>query len=183
MFQICQNDKRGCAAMPPSLCIFMVDAIVLAFDCFSYPTRCAHRHRAALSLNTYARIHDVACHEKPRRSGVLKRGSGSGEPWRLDSAHAPNATGDLHQGSHDGGAGEEPGEGGTAATAEPEAAGELSPAGLGEQVGGRVVDGGVSGLHVRPVAGSSVDGEANGQDGNQADGGQQPCGACVLGET
>jgi hypothetical protein len=54
------------------------------------------------------------------------------EPMRLISADAPNATSDLHQGSHDGGAGEEPGESGAAATAEPEAAGELSPAGLGE---------------------------------------------------
>ena len=108
-------------------------------------------------------------------------GRGSALLGGWGSADAPDATGDVRQGGLDGGAAEEPGEGGATAAAQPEAAGEFGPAGLGEQVGGGIVDGGVGRLHVGAAAGGAVDRQADGEDRHQADGGEQAGGAGELG--
>jgi len=98
------------------------------------------------------------------------------------SVHAPNATGNLHQGGDDGRAAEEPGEGGATAASEPEATGEFRPAGLGEEIRGGMVDRGVWGLHIGAAAGGAIDREAHREDRHQADGGQQTGGVGVFRE-
>ena len=102
--------------------------------------------------------------------------------WKFSSIDTPNTTGNLHQGGDDGRAAKEPGKGGTAATAEPEATGEFGPAGLGEEIRRRIVDGGVGRLHVGAAAGGAINREAHREDRHQADRGQQAGSVCVFRE-
>mgnify|MGYP001236130060 CR=1 FL=1 len=75
---------------------------------------------------------------------------------------------------------EEPGEHGTAAAAQPEAAGEVSPAGAGEQVSRWVFNRGVRGGDVGLLAGLVIQQEQQAEDVNSADGGQQACGLLIF---
>ena len=75
---------------------------------------------------------------------------------------------------------EEPGEHGTAAAAQPEAAGEVSPAGAGEQVSRWVFNRGVRGGDVGLLAGLVVQQEQKAKDVNRTDGGEQTCGLLIL---
>ena len=78
-------------------------------------------------------------------------------------------------------AAEDPGEHGSAAAAEPETTGEISPAGAGEQVGRWVADGGISRRDVGLFAGLVVQQEQQGEDVNRTDGCQKTCGLLVIG--
>jgi hypothetical protein len=78
---------------------------------------------------------------------------------------------------------EEPGEHGAAATTQPETTGEIGPAGAGEQISRRILDGGVGGGDVGLLAGLVVEQEQQAEDVNRADGGQQTCGLLILSGT
>ena len=75
---------------------------------------------------------------------------------------------------------EEPGEHGAAATTQPETAGEIGPAGAGEQISRWILDGGVGGGDVGLLAGLVVQQQQQAEDVNRADGGQQTCGLLIL---
>ena len=79
------------------------------------------------------------------------------------------------------GAAEIPGEHGAATAAQPEAAGEISPAGAGEQIGRGIFDGGVCRGDVRLFAGLVVEQEQQGEDVHRTDRRQQAGGLLILG--